>query len=350
MTLALVAIVKDAAASIEACLAAARPHISAATIVDTGSTDGTPDLICSLMPEAQVYRRPWVNFGRNRSEALKLAQGTADWLLALDADMTVDIDAGFAPDPAYDAYMIEMRDNGTAWRLPLLLRGDLPWESRGAVHEYTCLPDRAYRSRPTDEVRVHFPTTPTSPAKRRWHADMLEEELKREPDNPRTVFYLAQTYREMDDPAWARRLYLRRADMGGFEEEAWYAAFRAALLARWPAQATELMAAWERRPHRLEPLYCLLKELNARGLHRAAYRLSKVPFTPPEGDVLFIEHGVWDWGIEFERSLAAWWVGERREFASLTDSLLRRRVPETIREALLRNQALPSQPDPIGVH
>ncbi len=318
-TLGLVMIVRDEAERIGLCLSRARRYIDAWTIVDTGSADRTPEIVEKALDgiPGTLYRRSWVNFGANRSEVFALARGTADWLLALDADMSVEIDADFEPDPAIDAHMIEMREGGTSWRLPLLLQGDLPWESRGACHEYTCLPDRQYVSAPTDAVRVTFPPTTSSPTKKHWHAGMLEEDLERDPDNPRTVFYLAQTYREMGDPR-ARDLYLRRAGMGGFEEERWYALYRAALLTDWPACATELMTAWEARPARLEPLHALLSEMNRHDLHRAAYLLAQSPGPAPD-DLLFVDRSIWDWGMAFERSIAAWWVGERAESTEICE-------------------------------
>jgi hypothetical protein len=221
--------------------------------------------------------------------------------------------------------------------LPLLLRGDLPWVSRGAVHEYTCLPDRGYIAQPTDKVRVRFPPTQSTPSKRHWHAGLLEEELVREPDNARTVFYLAQTYRELGDPR-ARDLYLRRATMGGFADEVWYAQYRAALLSEWPARAGDLMAAWEAWPDRLEPLYHLVRELNQRGTHHAAYHLAVVPGTPP--NALFMEPGVWAWGLDFERSIAAWYVGHQDESRALGQHLLTLDLPAEIRAAVERNLAL----------
>jgi glycosyltransferase involved in cell wall biosynthesis len=344
VTYGLVMIVKDEEARINDCLASAFPHISTYTIVDTGSTDSTQGIIRATMSgthtgkSGQLVDLPWVNFGHNRSEAFALARGTADWLLALDADMTVEIDADFEPDPKVDAYMIEMRDSGTSWRLPLLLRGDLPWESKGAVHECTTLPDRPYIGIPTDKVRVSFSPTQASPTKRHWHAAMLEEELAREPDNARTVFYLAQTYREMGDPR-ALELYQRRAGMGGFIEEVWYAQYRAALLHPWPGRAAVLMAAWEQRPSRLEPLYWLLRDLNSQGAHHAAYRLAQIPGDAP--DDLFVERWVWEWGFAYERSIAAWWVGEREESLRLSKELLERDdLPTNIRAAVERNAGL----------
>jgi hypothetical protein len=339
VTCGLVAIVKDEADRIDAFIQSAMAVCSSAVIVDTGSTDGTREMLDAAEradPRIAVHDCAWQDFGYNRSVALALARGTADWLLALDADMTVEVDPGFDPDPALDAYTVRMGSGSFEYRLPLLLRGDLPWRSVGAVHEYTCLPDRQYTSRPTDAVRVAYPER-SSPAKSAWHAKLLEAELARDPDNARTVFYLAQTCRDMGRDDDARELYLRRAQMGGYAEEAFYAAYRAALLAPWPQRAEELLRAWEGRPARLEPLHALLTDLNSRGLHQAAYALSGVPLDPP-GDSLFVHREAWDWGIAFERAIAAWWTGHREEAAILNTGLLARPdLPQPIRAAVERN-------------
>lgn len=340
MTYGLVMIVKDEAAGIAATLTAARPYLDAWTIIDTGSTDGTPDLIRASLygVPGTLYARPWVNFGVNRSEAFALARGTADWLLALDADMAVTIDPTFRPDPSLDAYLIEMGNADFSWRLPLLLRGDLPWRSVGPVHEYTALPDRDYVRKPTDAVRIAMPGGDrSSPAKSRWHAELLEGA---DQDDPRTVFYLAQTYRELGDSR-ALPTYRRRAAMDGWPEETFVAAYEAAMLEPWPARAVSLMDVWERRPHRLEPLHALARDLNAHGLHHAAYGLLAgiKPTDPPTE--LFVRPSVWAWGIRFEQSIAAWWTGHVAQSRRLSGDLLADpRTPVYIRDAVERNLAL----------
>ena len=314
MTIGLVMIARQEAAVIGRCLTSARAAgVVAWTVVDTGSTDDTLAVIESAMAgiPGTLYRRPWVNFGHNRTEAFALARGSADWLLALDADMTVEIDPDFEPDQAVAAYMIELGSGDFSYRLPLLIRGDLPWRSFGAVHEYTALDDRTLGLRAaTDRVRItHHGENRSSPEKSRWHAELLAAELARDPDDARTVFYLAQTYRELGDRR-AADLYWRRVALGGWDQERFYAAYQAALLeSDWSTRATSLLAAWGMRPHRLEPLHALVQELNRRGQHRAAYALASMPQAQCE-DVLFVHRSVWDWGLKFELSIAAWWVGK----------------------------------------
>ena len=47
-------------------------------VVDTGSTDGTQQIIKDFMAKhkipGELFERPWVNFSHNRSEALELAE------------------------------------------------------------------------------------------------------------------------------------------------------------------------------------------------------------------------------------------------------------------------------------
>lgn len=343
-TFTLVAIVKDERERLSDLLSSARPHCWRAVIVDTGSTDGTPDLVRSLWPGADVTAVEWDGFGPARTVALSRAWRTADWLLALDADMTVEVDRDWEPDPTVDAYTVEMGNGGPfRWRLPLVLNGRIRFRSVGRCHEFTERVDgQPMRVLPTDAVRVRYATEGrSSPEKTAWQLALLERDAAERPDDPRTVFYMAQCLRELGRDDEARALYERRAEMGGWDEEAWYAAFQAALYAPDGQRIEALLRAWERRPERLEPLAYALRELNRGDLHRSAYALipNMWPVQPPEG--LFVADDPWRYGLAFERSVAAWWVGEHEESARLSADLLRLPdLPPNVREAVERNLAL----------
>src|SRR5690606_19196219 len=90
-------IVKNEARVIERCLRSVRPFITTWVIVDTGSTDGTQDLIGRLLADVpgELHERPWVNFGHNRSEALALARDKADYILLIDADEVLEYQPDF---------------------------------------------------------------------------------------------------------------------------------------------------------------------------------------------------------------------------------------------------------------
>lgn len=82
-TIAAVLIVKDEARCIARCLESVRPFVDRMLVLDTGSSDGTPELAAAA--GAEVHHLPWPNdFAAARNHALDLA--AADWNLSIDAD------------------------------------------------------------------------------------------------------------------------------------------------------------------------------------------------------------------------------------------------------------------------
>ena len=71
-------IVRNEAHVVKEALDSAAPYFGSWVIVDTGSDDGTQDLITSHMADVgilgELHERPWRDFGHNRAEALTLAQ------------------------------------------------------------------------------------------------------------------------------------------------------------------------------------------------------------------------------------------------------------------------------------
>jgi tetratricopeptide (TPR) repeat protein len=81
--LALVMIVRDEARSLERCLESARAWVDEIVVVDTGSSDATPEIASRL--GARVGSFAWCDdFSAARNAALALAE--APWRLVLDAD------------------------------------------------------------------------------------------------------------------------------------------------------------------------------------------------------------------------------------------------------------------------
>src|SRR5262249_23581331 len=94
-------IVRNEAPVIRRCLASVRPLIDHWVIVDTGSTDGTQDIIREYLRDlpGELHERPWQNFPHNRNEALALARGRADYTFFIDADELLEIAPDFALPP-----------------------------------------------------------------------------------------------------------------------------------------------------------------------------------------------------------------------------------------------------------
>lgn len=218
-TVCLNMIVKDESPVIKRCLESTKPYIDYWVIVDTGSTDGTQAIIKEMLKDipGELYERPWVNFGHNRDEALQLAKGKADYLMFIDADEYLVPDLAFHfPKLTYDVYLFRNYYEGISFTRFHLAKShpSLRWE--GVIHEYLVTPEQS-----TFAILAglsNFSTTEGArsrdPAKFLKDAMTLENELKKDPNNPRHVFYLAQSYRCFGNKEEALKNYLRRAEMG----------------------------------------------------------------------------------------------------------------------------------------
>jgi glycosyltransferase involved in cell wall biosynthesis len=338
-------IVKDEAAVIERCLSSARGLIDSWVICDTGSSDGTQPLIEKALEgvPGTLHERPWRNFGENRTEALRLASGRGDYLLLIDADMTVTFEPEGLERLTADAYMLRHTEL-LEYRIKRLVRSDRDWRYVGATHEYLTT-DGPETVENLDAVLIHHHADSGTRAEK-FERDLrlLSEDLEGDPHNRRTVFYLAQTHRDLGHLDDAIRLYERRGRMGGWDQEVFYALLQVGVLRAeqgdWPGAMAGLVAAWEYRPQRLEPLYELASRLRLRGQHETAHLFAKrgLGFSQPD-DILFISPWVYRWGLWFEYSIAAYWVGETDEALAACDRLLAMgNLPETYRQHTLVNR------------
>jgi len=321
-------IVKDEAGVIERCLGSVRGIIDYWVICDTGSTDGTQDLVRRSLEgiPGELHERPWVDFGHNRTELMELARSKADYLLLLDADMTISYDRAPLHSLDADSYMIRHAEDPEYW-IKRLVRGERRWSYVGATHEYitTDGPERAGNLRAI--VIHHHADSGTRAEKFERDLRLLSDEMRREPDNARTVFYLAQTLRDLGRLDEAIDLYRRRAAMGGWAEEAFYALYQVGVLTdragRREHAMIALFDAWHNRPQRVEPLYDLAWMFRDRENHHAAHMVSEWGIhTPIPADTLFLHRWIYQWGLLFEYSIAAYWVGRPRAALQACDQLL----------------------------
>jgi Glycosyl transferase family 2 len=341
-SLALCMIVRDEADSIERCIASCRGLIDYWVICDTGSVDGTPELVRQALAgvPGELHHHEWRDFAHNRSRLMELAHGSADYLLLLDADWTLEAAPGALAALTADAYMV-VHAGDTEFRNKRVVSGRIPWQYVGAVHEYiTSSDERTCERLPGVMIRTE---SVGGGRTGRWRRDreLLEGALARDPADTRSAFYLAQTLRDLGREtgdaallAQARDTYERRGDMGGWEEETYCAWHQAGVLSaeldEWPDAADCFATAWEARPSRLEAVHDLAQGLRTRQLYRAAHRFTSLaaglrPLPVPDDDLL-VAPWIYRWGLLFEYSITSYWVGEPASCIRACDALLR--MPE----------------------
>jgi glycosyltransferase involved in cell wall biosynthesis len=327
-------IVKNERPVIARCLASVRPLIDTWVIVDTGSTDGTQDHIREVLAElpGELHERPWVDFAHNRSEALKLARGKADYVLIIDADEILEFEPDFVlPSLSADCYHFAIISGDYAYFKAQLVRDALPWRYEGVLHEYICC-DQATREAELPGVRtLRFPDGARARNPQTYQRDalILESALIDDPDNRRYVFYLAQSYRDAGEPELALRHYQRRVELGGWEEEVWYSMYQigclqAASKRPWDEVMASMLAAFEFKPTRAEPLArCAFHYLKERSFHLAHLFLRQAVTLPyPSGDRLFVERSLYDYRLQLEYGVVAYYVQDHAAAIAANNALL----------------------------
>jgi hypothetical protein len=335
-----VAIARDEAPIIERCLGSIRDFVDRIVIMDTGSVDGTPAVVerwlsANDMP-GEVIHEPWVNFGHNKSVLMArahegLAAGCA-FIVWCDCDEVLVNDAGGPLTPADKVRFLDLADQHPEvgifhfetrygqlryWRWQAV-RNDRLYRWVGAVHEML-VPVSDTGSAHVDFLFNHARKEGNgarNPSRIYEDVAMLEADLEHQPGEPRTTFYLAQSYEDAGQLDEAREMYAARvAITSGFAEERFIALLRLARLARRasePGRAIEHLAkAVGEFPHRLEGWFELMMALDAVGLPREAWSVGeRAPWrSAPPVQALFAEEDVRRWRHRFHLGVLGWYAG-----------------------------------------
>lgn len=324
-------IVKDEARTIERTLASVRPFIDRWSIVDTGSTDGTPDVVRRALAgvPGELSEAPFVDFETTRNLALARCGAGSDFLLWLDADdelvggaeLRAFLEAERARSgPDREAYLVRV-ETVVSFDSARVVRAGAGWRFKGAVHEVLMHPDRAPPVRRVQGAVIRHHPDPQaiarSHARRERDLALLAEAVRRDPSDARSAFYLAMTYRWLGRHGEAVEAFRRRIALGGFREEVFLAKLGLAESAEargdaWPEVLALYLDAHAFAPHRAEPLYRVALHHDARG-ERAlcllyARRGLDLPY--PSGDVHFVEADVYTWKLHDLVGTSAYWLGE----------------------------------------
>jgi tetratricopeptide (TPR) repeat protein len=210
--LSLCMIVKNEAAQLRDCLSQVGAVVDEIVVVDTGSTDETREIAGQM--GARVFEFPWVNdFSAARNESIRRANGY--YILWLDADDRIDpeelgrirkLKAGLRPDRLRAYY--------------LLIQSASPLDGESSFYQLRLFPNKPgvhFEGRVHEQVNFSLqrlgipfkylpicirhtgyedPRAVKGKYERNW--SILEEDLKKHPDNFVHRYYAARTLAGMD--------------------------------------------------------------------------------------------------------------------------------------------------------
>jgi len=262
----------------------------------------------------------------------------------IDADDYVDGALSFPTQivEEVDGFALKFRRQDFAWWRTQIFRTGRGWKYFGVLHEYPSLEDKqpniaklegnyAIVARTMGARNLNI--TPVEKYKK--DAELLEKALIDEPTNVRYQFYLAQSY--FDSQQWdkAEAAYIKRVQMGGWEEEQFYAAYRIGMCRGlqekpWIEIQQAFLEAWELRPTRAEPLHQIARVYRLMGHPRLGFLYAKMAadIAYPADDILFVSEDVYQWGILDEIGSTAFYAGKpHMGYAACKKLLVENRLP-----------------------
>jgi hypothetical protein len=260
-------------------------------LIDTGCTDQTipvAQMVCDeLGLPLTLLEEPWVGHAHNRSILLERVRETGvDYCLMMDADMELSIE-GELPVFEADEYMLPIRDRGLVYPLPLLTATRRAFRYEGVAHSYLACDGPIDGVILNQLVLIDHGGGGHRPGKIERDAELLAEAVAKDPTDARSWFYLAQSYRDLDQIPKAIAAYKVRATLGGWPEEVYQALYQAGMLmcehVNYYEGAKLLIAAADLKHNRAEALRALA------GCTKSV--ADKVPL--PHDEVLFVEPGAY---------------------------------------------------------
>jgi len=322
----LVAIVKNESHIITEMLQSCLPYIDSFFIADTGSTDDTKKVIHQFMQDHHIpgviIDLSWINFGQARSDLMKACHHYHQPLLKptriiytfmMDADDLVVGKLSLHPlTKRLDAYRLKLKSGTFNYpRFQFLKLNDNEWLYKGSVHEKPM----TNKNQPLHELIEgdYFIASRRLGARNQNYAAKIQQDisyllcdLKQDPTDTRSQFYLALTY--FNAKEWARALFWfqeRLKQRKAWEEE-WWSLLRTAQcfkkLKRMDQAELTLQLAVMSYPNRAEQFYYLSRLFEKRKKYSQAYDIGSqgCHISKPVDNHLWFDEDVYDTKMQWQ--------------------------------------------------
>ena len=292
---------------------------------DTGSTDNTIQVIKDFGEKHKIntyiLKGEFVDFSASRNVYLDFAEKVpVDYLLLLDSNdelkngnILLEVAKQFQdkPNSAFLLCQHWWTGRDDMYYNIRLVKNRHGWRYFQVVHEYIkCIYRDPKREDHPQEVKVPPPmviyqdrTMDDDRSMRRFTRDeeMLSKEHKKNPDDSRVIFYLAQTYQCLGKLEECLFYSKKRLEQGGFEEEIFHSLLKCGacthvLTKDWHASMMWYLRAYE-QSGRVEPLIKIADHYRIEKKWDIAYMFAKQASECvfPEKALLFVDNGMYEY-------------------------------------------------------
>ena len=276
--LALHIMMKDEQDRLHVTLESVKEHVDSIVAYDTGSTDNTIQILETFCKKNNIILRlkqgTFVDFSTSRNISLDWADTFEDIDFMLLMDVNDELRGGKilreylkkeinSEHPAYLTCQHWWSGKYDKYFNIRLVKAREGWRYKGSVHEWMTdtkiTPNRKVCRMPDNIVLYQDRTKDGNKSAKRFVRDkeLLLTDHKKDPKEPRTVFYLAQTCSCLKQSEDAFYYYRLRSQLEGFQEEKYHAYVRCGNLAKkldqsWSDVLSYYMKAIEHSPDRAE--------------------------------------------------------------------------------------------------
>ena len=294
-------------------------------ICDTGSTDNTVQIITDYFKDkgitGKVVTEPFKNFCHNRNFALQSCLGMSNYVLLLDADMSLDV-LNFQKSSLseFDYFTIFQGDESFYYHNVRILKNNGQYKYVGVTHEYIDTPPNSKICN-IEKNKLFIKDFGDGGSKHdKFERDirLLTEGIKQEPNNQRYYFYLANSCHDSGKFNEAIDFYKKRIELGGWPEEIWYSYYRIGLCFKNINKMMDAVNYWmegyDYYPKRLESLYEIIKHYRITSKHKLAilfYDQSKkiLDLNESRDGFLFLHNDVYTYKLYYEYTIIAAYLG-----------------------------------------
>ena len=357
-------IVKNESHCILTMLKSAIQISDAIVIADTGSTDGTQEMIKKFGEEnnipTYVFERPFDDFEKSRNFGMEKAREVVKelgwnpddcWTWWCDADETIVVDPKFDKRQFNrDLFMINTYIGQMKYTRNTFARTSKPFKFYGPIHEFIICDDKNITSGLAENIHVDVKMIGASwqgdiPTKYKNHAFVLEKYIDANRQDPRWIFYTAQSYhdsaslpdnKEENEERMRRSMKYYRERISrtdGYAEEVFYSQYRVGTIMRileepWNLTHQELLKAYAMDPLRGEPIKAIIDyylQVNEWNMAYLYTKFAKVNFhgkNPYPTRLLFVDEALYVWKFAEAHAAACFYTGRMDEAKATYQEIL----------------------------
>ena len=338
-TIGLVMMVKNEKKRLQYTLDSIVGHVDCMIMYDTGSTDNTIELITDHAEKHKInlymIQGDFVNFSESRNVVLKYAD-TIDVKFLLLLDCNDELRGG---DKLREFAKTQMITETTGYLTcqhwwsgqydkyynMRFVKASTDWRYMGSVHEWmkdisssTDQPSFPVMRMPDNIILYQDRTVDDDKTGKRFvrDRDLLLKDHKKNPTEPRTLFYLAQTCSCMGNNEESFYYYKIRGNLEGFQEEKFHAYLRCGDLSKvlkhsWHDTLAWYMKAME-HSDRAEPLVKIAQHYNETKKWFLAYGFAKMAcqLAYPDHCILFVDKKSYDYHRWHVLGIVSYYCGQ----------------------------------------